>query len=128
MSAQRRQACGTNAGYHQHIRRNEPPCAGCKAAKRQHDRDRYAADDEAHARALNRARAQTRALTRLKAHHEIEYYEQYDAARLADGSPTDKPAYSRARSRALKVLRRRYVREYAALYTEELQLQQEATP
>lgn len=34
--------CGTVAAYYRHLRHGEKPCGSCKAARRQHDRDRRA--------------------------------------------------------------------------------------
>lgn len=56
---------GTPSGYQAHVRRDERPCDSCYRAKQEYDVRRQESSEYVRASRL-RARAQRRALTRLK--------------------------------------------------------------
>lgn len=68
--------CGTVSGHTKHLRDGEKPCDACAAAKAAYDKRWRAAPARTRISRLN-ARAQHRALKRLKENHESEYKKYY---------------------------------------------------
>lgn len=72
--------CGTASGAVRHSRQGEKPCVRCAAAKAAYDREwRKTPRRTQISRA--KAKAQGRALSRLRAAHESEYRDMYEDAK-----------------------------------------------
>ena len=67
---------GTLAGSQRHSRAGEPPCDACRAAKAEYDREWRSAPEKTRRNRLH-ARAQARALRKLKDAHPDEYRALY---------------------------------------------------
>ena len=72
--------CGTLTGWTHHQKRGENPCDACRAAKSEYDKRRLEATP-LKIRGRLFARAQARALSRLRNEHLDEYRRYYEAAK-----------------------------------------------
>ena len=72
--------CGTASGYRSHQKNGEKPCDACAAAKSAYDKRRREAPPLAR-RSRAHAKAQSRALRRLKDSHPDEYRALYEQAK-----------------------------------------------
>lgn len=72
--------CGRPSGYSAHQKRGEKPCDACARAKSEYDKRWRVATGRAQRSRLN-AKAQSRALRRLKDEH-VEVYHAYYAEEL----------------------------------------------
>lgn len=72
------QPCGTHAAYQRHVKRGEEPCANCRAAAAEYQRQRRETVPGAREANLKVMAARGRALVRLKAMHPGEYRALYN--------------------------------------------------